>query len=334
MIDIVISLVLFGLSMLIFEMKKHKQLKGYNSHTSPHKLKIHFTLHAFIGIYFAFTYFAFRTWHTPWYFFSFLHGYALVATLIMPFALAYLVKGTNKAKTVALVLSGVLLLSPITRPFILWGDEVSRTALVDFEYAIPFNICNISALVYILALLLPKQHIITNTLKNYMITLGFFGGLINNIQTHNGHVNYFWYYFNWESYIVHALIMIIPMFMVLTGQIKVSKKYISYNLTWLIPTYLFLGFVLNPWIGFNYWFTSPIEFLSALPGQTYALTLFATSVYPIYMTVLFCIILLAFGLLYAMFKWMEQYLTPYFTAQSPLSHTKAMYRRDVKRGTM
>lgn len=312
--DVIITLILFVLPLFILEFKKRKQIGGYgNFLKNNNKSKIHIMLHVLVGSYFVFTYLAFKYWHTPWYLFSYLHVYAMIATLIMPFALAYLVKGTNRAKQIAITMSAFLLLSPITRPFILYLDDgVYRTSLVDFEYAIPFNICNISALVYIIALLLPKHHVVANMLKNYMITLGFFGGIINNIQVHNGHVDYFWYYFNWESYIAHALIMIIPMFILLTGQLNVSKRFQAYNLIWIVPTYLLMGFVLNPWVGFNYWFTTPIDVLSMLPGQEQYLTLFWGTVYPIYMLILFLIVLLACAVLYGVFKYMEEKITPFF----------------------
>jgi len=317
-IDLAISLILFALPMFILKVKKQKQIgKCDNPLNDKKQLKINVMLHALIGIYFAGTYLAFRNWHTPWYLLSRLHIYGLIATLIMPFALAYLVKGTNKARLVAISLSVLLFVSPLTRPFILagplrhLGDEIYRTNFANFEYAIPLNICNISALVYIVALLLPKRSSVTGAIKNYMITLGFFGGIINNVQAHNGHVDFFWYYFNWESYIVHALIMIIPMFMLLTDQLKISKKFQLYNLTWLTPAYLFFGLVLNPWLGVNFWFTAPIDFLSMLP-QSHYFALFGGTVYPVYMMSIALIVLAACLILYGIFKYLEKKVTPLF----------------------
>ena len=305
--DIMIVLCLLALPIFIFNMKKQQQKEA-------------FILHIFIGIYFAFTYFAFRYWQASWYFFSFLHGYGLMATLMMPFALAYLVKGTNKAKMIALFMASMLVLSPITRPFLLagpfcdLGDGRYRTTIMDFTYAIPLHICNISTLIYLVALLLPARHVATNTLKNYMITLGFLGGLINNIRVRSCDVQYFWHYFHWENYIVHALIIILPIYMVLTGQIKVKKRYVLYNLTWLVPAYLILGFVINPWMGFNYWFTSPVKAMSMLPGQTYSFTFFGSAVYPIYMLFILLLIAIACSLLFGLFQYMEKKFTPYFIA--------------------
>lgn len=317
-VDLIISVILFGVPLFILKIKKHRRIDRNELFLEKYsKFKVHHLLHVLTGIYFACTYLAFRYWHTPWYLFSPLHAYALIASLIMPVALAYLTKGTNKAKHIALVMSVILFLSPLTRPFILagpfryLGDGAYRTSFVNFEYAIPLNICNISALLYLFALLLPKRHTVTGILKNYMITLGFFGGIINNVQSHNGHVNFFWYYFNWESYLVHALIMIIPVFMLLTGQLNINKKHQLYNLIWLVPTYLFMGFVLNPWVGFNFWFTAPIDFLAMLP-QAHYLTLFGGTVYPIYMTIVFLIVMFACTLLYSVFKYVEEKMTPFF----------------------
>jgi len=304
--DYLVLVILFILPIIIFHFKYEKTGTRFS-----------FYAHTVIGVFFAFTYFAFVNWHTSWYLFSDLHVYGLIATLILPFALAYLVKGTGMEKNVAIVMALILFLSPITRPFLLVGpfslmrNGYYRTAIIHFEYAIPLNICNISAIIYLFALLLPAQGKVANVIKGYMITIGFFGGLVNNIQTHNDHVDYFWYYFNWESYIVHALIMIIPIYMVLTKQIEVKFKDQLWNLAWLIPGFFFMGFVLNPWFGFNFWFTQPIEFMSFLP-QNFYLTIFGSSVYPLYMVLLLLLVLIACTLLYFGFDWLSQKVMPYF----------------------
>jgi len=308
-------IILLVIPMTLLEMKKKKGIIVADD------TRVHFLGHILVGIYFALTFLAFTMWHTPWYWLSNLHLYGLLATFIMPFALAYLVKGTGKEKLVAIVMAVILFLSPFTRPFILAGPHSLiyeygryRTTILDFEYAIPLNICNISAVIYLFALLLPTKGKISNIIKGYMLTIGFFGGIINNLQTHNGHVDFFWYYFNWESYIVHALIMIIPIYMVLTNQIEVSKKDQVYNLMWLIPTYFIMGFLINPIIGFNFWFTRPIDFLSFLP-QNFYLTLFGSHVYPIYMILQLLLVLTACLILYIGFDLLYKKMTPYFSSK-------------------
>jgi len=306
-------IILLVTPIILFKIKKKKGIMGA-IHT-----RIHFWIHVLVGIYFAFTLFAFSQWHTPWYLFSHLHLYGLLATFILPFALAYLVKGTGKEKLVAIVMATLLFLSPLTRPFILAGPlrvfqdtGVYRATMLDFEYAIPLNICNISAVIYLFALVLPAKGVIAKIIKNYMLTIGFFGGLVNNIKTHNAHVDFFWYYFNWESYIVHALIMVIPIYLVLTNQIEIQKKYQAYNLAWLFPTYLIMGFLINPLIGFNFWFTTPIDFLSFLP-QNFYVTLFGSAVYPTYMMVQLLLVLASCVILYVGFDLLDKLVMPHFT---------------------
>lgn len=305
-------IILFAIPMGILEMKRKQNFIDEADY------KLHFGGHALVGVYFSVTFLAFTQWHTPWYLFSDLHLYGLIATFILPFALAYLVKGTGKEKLVAIVMAVMLFLSPLTRPFILAGPlrslggyGVYRTTVVDFEYGIPLNICNISAVIYLLGIVLPTKGISAKIIKGYMLTIGFFGGLVNNIKVHNEHVDFFWYYFNWESYIVHALIMIIPIYMVLTDQIEIRKKDQVYNLMWLMPTYLIMGFLINPLIGFNYWFTTPMAFLWFLPQNVY-LTLFGRSVYPTYMMSQMLLVMVACAILYVGFDLLHKKVTPYF----------------------
>jgi len=319
----VILMILFAIPIVIFDRKKKKGIIIVDDINRHHKL--HFFGHVLVGVYFSLTFLAFSEWHTPWYLFSNLHLYGLLATFILPFALAYLVKGTGKEKLVAIVMAVILFISPLTRPFILAGPlrglreyGVYRTTILDFEYAIPLNLCNISAIVYLIALLLPAKRTLSKIIRNYMLTIGFFGGLVNNIETHNGHVNFFWYYFNWESYIVHALIMIIPMYMVLTNQIEIRKKYQVYNLVWLVPAYFIMGFLINPLIGFNYWFTTPVEILSFLP-QDFYLTLFGGNVYPVYMMLQLMLVLAACAILYLGFELLDKKIKPYFTCEEEVT---------------
>jgi len=323
----VFLIILFAIPILIFDRKKKKGMIIVDDINRHHKL--HFFGHVLISVYFSLTFLAFAEWHTPWYLFSRLHLYGLLATFILPFALAYLVKGTGKEKLVAIVMAIILFISPLTRPFILAGPlrglreyGVYRTTILDFGYAIPLNICNISAIIYLLALLLPAKKELSRIIKGYMLTIGFFGGLVNNLKVHNEHVDFFWYYFNWESYIVHALIMIIPMYMVLTNQIEIRKKYQVYNLVWLVPTYFIMGFLINPLTGFNYWFTTPVEILSFLPQDSY-LTLFGSNVYPVYMMLQLTLAVAACAILYISFELLDKKIKPYFTCERSIVSLKS-----------
>ena len=305
-INVLAATILFAVPIVIWYIRNKK---GQFVHTGDRTLRFsrEFLLHLLIAMFFAFTYLAFAYFHTPWTWFGFLHVYALIATFILPFALAYLCKGTRAAKTVAIVLSAILLLSPITRPLIFWSWG-RGPAITAWEYAIPLNLCNISAIVFIIAIL-------TNNpiLKNYMIALGMFGGIINNVQIHNTHVNHFWYYFNWESYIVHALIIIIPIFMLLTNQIKPNWKHAAYGFAILIPVYLLKGFLLNPLWGTNFHFTYPIAFTrDILPTMSNPWIIFNNPVDPLHMLGMFVLVTAASTLLFLFSTFLYKKVRPKF----------------------
>lgn len=312
-LDIFVAALLFFVPIICFVAKRRK-----NNNTKQSLCEIFATdkkdilINSAIGCFFAFTYIAFRYYHTPWIFFGFLHIYGLIATFIMPFALAYIVKGTKQAKTVAIVLSGLLLLSPLTRPLIL-PSFGTRNTVADWAYAIPLNLCNISAILYLIAIL-------TNSgiLKNYMITFGFFGGLVNNIQIFNTQVNYFWYYFTWESYFVHALLIIVPIFMLLTNQIKPDvKQAFLYNGIWVLALFFLAGFLLNPFWGTNYHFTKPMDALRFLPSLKNPLIIFGAEVDPVYMLCFAVLILAACVLLYYLCLVIYKYIRPKINNNSP-----------------
>lgn len=309
-IDILVALVLFLIPMIIFVIKN----KSGDKQTIMQKImqnKRVSLMHALIGVFFAFTYFPLRYMHAPWKMFSFLHAYLLLFSFILPFALAYLVKGTNSAKMLAIVLSAILLLSPLTRPFIL-PKVRTMTSIASWDMAIPFNLCNISALIYLLAILINNQ-----TMKNYMITLGLFGGVINNVQAHNTHAGTFWYYLTAESYFVHVLIIVIPVFMLLTNQIKPSYKHALYNAIWVFPFYFLAGFLINPAWKTNFHFTKPIAFTKGIiPTSSSPIMIFGEAVDPLYMT-LMAVLVLVFGvLLFVLSNFLYKRVRPKFVDES------------------
>jgi hypothetical protein len=298
-LDIFICFILFSVSIFIFEVKRRKKIIT----VSWQRL----TLYVLIGLFFAFTYCAFRFFHTPWKAFGFLHAYGLFASFALPFVLAYLCKGTNSAKTVAIIMSVILFLSPITRPIFL---PMSRemTSIASWDMAIPFNLCNISAIVFIIAVLTKNK-----TLLNYMITFGLFGGIINNIQAHNTFAGTFWFYLTWESYFAHFLIISIPIFMLLTGQIKPSIKHSAVNCIWIFPFFLLCGFLINPLWRTNFHFTSPIAFTKAfLPTLENPLEIFGSAVDPLYMGVLMIAVAAICVILYGISIFIYKYARPKF----------------------
>ena len=310
-IDILAALILFSVPVLVFELKRRKAADKDNRENFKQYLltnKLSLLIHILIGVFFAYTYFPLRYLHSPWKMFGFLHTYLFIASLVLPFALAYLVKGTNKAKLLAIILSSILLLSPLTRPFLLPLVR-DMTSIASWDMAIPFNLCNISALVYLLAILTNNK-----TLKNYMITFGLFGGLINNIQAHNTFMGTFWYYLTAESYFVHVLIIGIPIFMLLTNQIKPSIKHSLYNAAWVFPFFFLAGFLINPAWKTNFHFTKPIPFTQAfIPTLKNPLIIFGEAVDPLYMAVFALLIAVACVLLYLLSILLYKYVRPKFT---------------------
>ncbi|MCL2570285.1 MAG: YwaF family protein [Firmicutes bacterium] len=305
-IDAIVVVLLFAIVILVYEIKRRRaRIMGHDVLRGQEITTFDALVHISIGLFFAVTYLAFRYFHTPWTFFGFLHAYGLIATFIMPFALAYLCKGTKQAKFVACVMAGVLLLSPLTRPIIM-PQMGTRNTVASWEYGIPFNLCNISALLFLAAILVDNK-----MFKNFMITMGVFGGIINNTQIHNvNSANYFWFYHTWESYFVHALLIIIPLFMILTGQIKPCVKHALVNMIWLIPVYLLAGFVLNPLWGTNFHFTRPIAVVeNIIPSMSSPWVIFDSYVDPLYMGGLFVLVIISCVILYlfsaALYKWVR-----------------------------
>lgn len=299
-LDVLVVLLLMAAVGVVFEIKRRKKLLGF------HWLTI--SLYVGIGLLFASTYLMLRYMHSPWALFGPLHLWLLVVTFILPFAMAYMVKGTKKAKLVAVILSAVLLLSPLTRPIFLPMVR-EMNAIKDWDMAIPFNLCNISALVYLVAILLDNK-----TLKNYMITFGLFGGIINNIQVHNTHINTFWYYLTWESYFVHILIITIPLFMILTGQIKPSVKHVLYNAIWVFAFFFLAGFLINPAWDTNFHFTRPIAFTEALiPTMENPLIIFGNPVDPLYMSIFAILVGVACVLVFLLNKFLYKRVRPKIT---------------------
>ena len=304
--------VVMVIPILIFNWKRKQEIIQSSKNS-----KLHFFLHLLVGVFFGLTIFMFTTFDQGWGMFSLLHLYGFIATFILAVALAYLVKGTNKAKTVALIMCAIILISPIARPFIYLGPEnymgngLYRTYIADFEYAFPFQLCNIAALIYVFALLVPATTLFSKVVKNFMITIGFLGGIVNNIQAWYLELGGFWHFVIWETYILHVFIMVIPIFIVLTDQIEFDLKHVLYNMIWIAPLFILMGLVINPIMGLNYWFTAPFNVLYLIPHGIY-FPWMGTTIYPVYMLLLFLLISLACVLFHYGFKLLHKKITPYF----------------------
>ncbi|MDR0383988.1 MAG: YwaF family protein [Christensenellaceae bacterium] len=273
---------------------------------------------AIIGVFFAFSFLAFALFHSPWKAFGFLHIYGLLMSLALPFAIAYLCsKDISLAKRIALILSIILALSPLTRPFFLPLVRENMSEIKSWDMAIPFNLCNISAILYLIAVLTDNQ-----VIKNYMITFGLFGGLINNVQAHNTDRGTFWFYLTWESYFVHVLIIVIPIFMLLTNQIKPNIKKAMWNVTWILPFFLLAGFLINPAWKTNFHFTVPNSFTKAvIPTMTEPWIIFGQPVDPIFMIGVLIMTAIACTLLYILSWFIYKRCRPKFS-QIPSSPNK------------
>ncbi|MDR3021719.1 MAG: hypothetical protein LBU60_03485 [Clostridiales bacterium] len=270
--DILICLILFIVPFMVFFCKTYHKRNLISNVNDCKVLDLKYlfddkktaNLHIIIGVYFACVYLAFRYLGSNWYVGSPLHIIAFLSTLIMPFVLAYLCKGTKKvARTVAIVLSGILLLSPLSRPFIWWANgggaglfwgEHPLTgvpqSVLTWEAAIPLNMSNLCALLFLVSICTKNKMLV-----GFMVCVGLTGGVINNVNVNNGHMKVFWYYLTWESYFVHALMIIIPIFVLLTNQVELKAKPTLKNYYWFIPWFLITGFLLNPLWGTNYNFT-------------------------------------------------------------------------------
>jgi len=318
-LNIIVSLLLFCVPFLVrfFNIDRVTVSQTYHTNGFSGVFRTYFggkvidgkalTINFLIGVFFAIVYMSFIYLADDWYTFSPLHIIGFVSTFIMPFALAYLCKNNPKgARIVAIVLSCILLLSPITRAIYMpihWDKPLTMQKM---EMAVPFNLSNICALLFIIGILSKNK-----TIAGFMISVGLSGGILNNIQTHNPDWPWFWNYLNWESYMVHALMIIIPMFAVLTGQIKLDYKAALKNLYWFIPWFFITGFVFNPMWGTNYNFTAPIDILNFLP-KFLEITVFSAHVYPIYMFFVLILLIILCAIFYLFGVFLEKKVSKYF----------------------
>lgn len=295
-LDIFISLFLLVIPFFCFYMQ-NKNIKTENQTfwMFIKSNKVELSIDFLIGLFFAFTYIAFRYLHNSWGMFSFIHVYMLLLALILPFALAYLCKNSPKsAYIVAFVMAFILFLSPMTRPIFLPLGRNDMNTIADWDMAIPFNLCNISAFIYIIAIITKNK-----ILLGYMISFGMAGGIINNIQAHNTFRG-FWYYTTWESYFMHILIIVIPIFMLLTNQIKPNLKNAAINIAWIFPFFLLAGFVINPLWNTNFHFTRPNGFTEQfLPTMQSPWIIFDAYVDPFYMVIFMSLIFAVVALIYS-----------------------------------
>ncbi|MCL2228822.1 MAG: YwaF family protein [Firmicutes bacterium] len=296
LLDIVVCLILLAIPFITYEVKSRKNQIVVN--------RKHIILHLLVGSFFAFTYMAFRHWHTPWRAGTFLHVYALLASFAMPLALAYLCRGTDTARTVAITMAMIILLSPLSRPIsVPLLREIDSVA--DLEPALPLNLSNISAIIFIIGIIMNS-----GVIKNFMITFGLFGGIMNNAMTFyvTSNTSTFWTYYIAESYFLHAFLIIIPLFMLLTGQITPRIKHVAINAAWVFVYFLFLGFLLNPLLGTNFLFTAPVY---GLPNLASPITIFGSGVYLLNMLLLTILVAVAVAVSYGISWATYKYLTPW-----------------------
>jgi hypothetical protein len=252
-----------------------------------------------IGVYFAFVYLAFRYLGNVWYIGAPLYIIGLLSTIVMPFVLAYLCIGSkNGAKIVAIVLCCILLLSPITRPVVYlikyhpWSGAPQTVKM--WESAIPLNLSNLCALSFLICFCTKNKILI-----GFMVCAGIAGGLVNNVQAHNTHMVTFWWYQTWESYFVHALMVIVPIFVLLTNQVQLRAKSALKNYYWFTPWFLITGFLLNPLWGTNYNFTYYQRVLEkVLPQISQPISFLNGHFDPIYMIFVFTFLSLTFIICY------------------------------------
>jgi uncharacterized membrane protein YwaF len=241
----------------------------------------------YVGVFLSFSLLGKEKWGlgTP------LHIIGLISTLILPFTLAYLCKGGKYgAKVVTLVIAGLLILSPIVRP-IVYALNGGRYAVTSWSQAIPFNLCNIVAFLLLPALLLRNKVLI-----NGLLPLGIFGGLLNNVQAPNaGQV--FWKFITWESYFIHALIVVLPIFLLITKTVELNWKKGLWNLAWFTPWFALISFVINPLWNENFNFTASGGATGFVPNGP-GLTIFGNEVYPLKIFIVYVAIVTAVTIFY------------------------------------
>ncbi|MCL2177293.1 MAG: YwaF family protein [Firmicutes bacterium] len=234
-----------------------------------------------IGVFFALSYYILRFLHYDWGRFTFFHIWTLIMSFTLPFILAYFCKGESAersarvAKRVAIVMACILLLSPLTRPILapLFTDSL--------ELVLPLNVCPIASLLFLPAIVTGNK-----MLKNFMLSIALFGGIANNLQGLVHTYGSFWQYLNAETYLMHSLLIIIPLFVLATNQVTLSAESTVKNLAWLYPIFI-LNIFLNPILDTNYFFTRPDkvvpEAVSSIAHQLPYFTLFGTQISYLYL---------------------------------------------------
>jgi len=322
-LHIIVSLILFCVPFLVrfFNIDRVTVSQTYHTNGFSGVFRTYFggkvidgkalTINFLIGVFFAMVYMSFIYLADDWTMISPLHIIGLLATFVMPFALAYLCRNSPRgARALAIVLSSIILLSPVTRPIYFPLFKGNALTMKGMEMAVPLNLSNICALVFIVGII-TRNKIITG----FMISVGLAGGIINNVQVHNPQYSDFWHYLNWESYFVHALMIIIPIFAVLTGQIKLDKKVALKNFYWFVPWFYLSGLVLNPLWGTNYNFTAPISTLSFLPTFL-EFSIFDSQAYPIYMTCVLILLSIVCTICYLFGVFLQSTVSKYFMKEN------------------
>jgi hypothetical protein len=182
-VDVIVILGLIGLPVCIDWCKRNLTNNG----GQPIVKKSSYVLSSLSGIVLGLYYYLFRYHSSPWSSYNMLHLAVMPLGFIMPFALAHMTKGTSLHRKVAIILGSIIILSPLTRPFFVpiasnlhLGDPIG-----DWYKVIPLNLCNISALIYLPAIIFKNKvgHM-------YMCTFGVLGGILNIVYPVNNSASF------------------------------------------------------------------------------------------------------------------------------------------------
>jgi hypothetical protein len=242
-LDILIAILLIGVSLVVYFNRKNKNKK-------------YLIIDILLGIFYATTYLMWRYLANNYHIGSPFHIFVLLSAFLLPFIIHYYTAKNEKlSHRVALILS-IIVFALILSRFITWPLVLGSSILA----ALPLNICNIMAVIGLISLLTNNKF-----LKNIFASIGLLGGAVSLLQAFNEGTNSILNYLSIDSYFLHLLLVTIPIYMILNNIVDFDVKIILKSIYFFPIYYLFCYF-------FNHYFST--NFLYTLPANVDFLELF------------------------------------------------------------
>ncbi|MDR2828441.1 MAG: YwaF family protein [Acholeplasmatales bacterium] len=233
-LDILIPVLLFSLSILIYALRKNKTRKFL-------------IIDILLGVYYALFYLAWRFLANNYHIGSLFHIFVFSFAFIFPFIVSYYVnKNKRVAYIVTLVLCTAVALLILSR-FITWPIVLNKS----LWFALPLNICNIMGVLGIVSFLTKNKF-----LKNIFASIGLLGGAVTLMLAFNEGTNSILNYLSMDSYFLHFLLVAIPIYMIINNAVEFDYKMILKK-AYIFPIYYLFCYFFNHFLGTNFLYTVP-----------------------------------------------------------------------------